>query len=58
MISKGDFLVIHELFAKGYSIRKIAKMVNLDRKTVRRRLHQVDYKEMTKSYVKESILEP
>ena len=43
MISKGDFLVIHELKSKGYSIRAIARMLKIDRKTVTRKLEQVDH---------------
>lgn len=43
MISKGDFLVIHELKSKGYSIRAIARMLKIDRKTVTRKLEQADH---------------
>ena len=43
MISKGDYIVIHELYEKGYSIRKIAKMLKIDRKTITRRLKQNNY---------------
>lgn len=59
MISKGDFIVIHELYAKGYSIRKIAKMVKLDRKTVTRKLKESSYpKVIIRKVNKPSILEP
>lgn len=57
MISRGDFVVIHELYAKGYSIRKIAKMLKIDRKTVTRRLKQADYKEQIRSTKKELVLD-
>jgi DNA-binding CsgD family transcriptional regulator len=35
MISKSEFIVIHDLKAKGYSLRKIAKLLNMDRRTVK-----------------------
>ena len=34
MISYEEFTVIHTLHKKGYSIRKIAQIVGLDRRTV------------------------
>lgn len=49
MISRGNFIVIHELREKGYSIRKIAKILKLDRKTVTRRLNQIDYQPQTRT---------
>ena len=59
MISKGCFIVIHELRAKGYSIRKIAKLTNMDRKTVARRLQQTDYAPMAMKIAnRQSLLEP
>ena len=45
MISKGEYIVIHDLFAKGYSIRKIAKLLKLDRKTVTRKLRDPEYQD-------------
>jgi transposase len=38
MISKKDFIVIHELYNKGYSIRKISKILKLDRRTISKHL--------------------
>ena len=38
MISKEDFIVIKALKAKGHNISEIAKLMQLDRKTVRKRL--------------------
>lgn len=59
MISKGDFLVIKELKARGYSNRRIAKMLKIDRKTVARKLSQDGYCEAASRIVgKPSILEP
>jgi transposase len=40
MISKEEFVMIHTLKAKGYSIRAIAKAVGLDRRTVAKRLKE------------------
>lgn len=40
MISKEDFIVVHSLHDKGYSIRAIAKMTKLNRRTVAKRLKQ------------------
>ena len=58
MISRGNFTVIHELRDKGYSIRKIARILKLDRKTVTRRLKQIDYQSQTRTTKKETILDP
>lgn len=40
MISKKDFIVIHELHKKGFSNRKIAKLLNIDKRTVAKRLEE------------------
>ena len=40
MISKEEFIVIHTLKEKGYSIRHIAKTLCLDRRTVTKRLKE------------------
>ncbi len=59
MISKGDFLVIHELKSKGYSIRAIARMLEIDRKTVTRKLNQEDHTPVKRSVTRtESKLDP
>lgn len=38
MITEKDFIVLHELHKKGYSIRQIANLLKMDRKTVAKRL--------------------
>lgn len=59
MISKGDYIVIKDLYAKGKSIREIAKLLKLDRKTVTRRLQQTTYPESNPRVItKPSLLEP
>jgi len=40
VISKEEFIVIHTLKAKGYSIRHIARTLGLDRRTVTKRLKE------------------
>ena len=50
MISKEEFIVIHTLKNRGYSIRAIARAVGLDRRTVAKRLKEKDlqaYKKIT-----------
>ena len=49
MISKGDFMSIHELYEQGTSIRQIAKIMQLDRKTVTRKIRQNEYSKATRS---------
>lgn len=39
MITKGDYLLIKDLFARGMSISDIAKKLEIDRKTVRKYLN-------------------
>ena len=58
MILKGDFLVIHDLYKQGTSIRKIARMLEIDRKTVRRALQQPKQIAIERSINTESKLEP
>ncbi|WP_456456961.1 IS21 family transposase [Nitratifractor sp.] len=48
MISQEEFTVIHTLKAQGYSIRAIARMTGLDRRTVSRRLKQSERKPYAK----------
>ena len=31
MISKGDFIVIQDLHAKGHSVKEIARLMNINR---------------------------
>lgn len=40
MISQEEFIMIHTLRKQGYSLREIAKISGIDRKTVRKRLKQ------------------
>lgn len=59
MISKGDFLVIKDLYAKGKSIRQIAKLLKIDRKTVAKKLHDSEHQEAApRTISKPSILDP
>ncbi|MCE3269050.1 MAG: transposase of ISGsu6, family [Burkholderiales bacterium] len=58
MISRGDYIVIHELYAKGYSIRKISRTLKIDRKTVTRRLREASYKSQTRTAKKAGVLAP
>lgn len=58
MISRSDFIVIHDLYNKGYSIRKIARELKLDRKTVTRKLREAEYKANITRVAPLSKLEP
>lgn len=58
MISKEDFIVVHALFEKGYNISEISKLVKLDRKTVRKRLNEVELVTPSRTTVQPSKLEP
>ena len=44
MITQEEFIVIHSLYEKGHSISEIARITKLNRRTVRRRLQEVDLK--------------
>lgn len=44
MIDKEEFIVIHTLHKRGYSIRAISKIVGLDRRTISKRLQEKDLK--------------
>ena len=57
MVSKSEYIVIHDLFAKGYSIRKIAQMLKIDRKTVTRKLRAPEFQGMVRGRNKESLLD-
>lgn len=51
--------MIHELKAKGYSIRLIAKLLKIDRRTVSKKLTEADYHgSLSRIIKKPSILEP
>ena len=49
MISKEDFIVIHTLYEKGHNISEISKLTKLDRKTVRKRLKEVNLAPSTRT---------
>ena len=55
MINKEDFTVIHTLRKKGYSIRAISKIVELDRRTVAKRLKEDEIKPYTRSNYKSKL---
>ena len=42
MISKEEFIVIHTLYKKGYSMRAISRELGIDRRTVKKRLLEKD----------------
>jgi transposase len=59
MISKGDFIVIEDLHSKGYSIRYIAKLLKINRRTVTKKLKETQYHgAASRKITKPSILEP
>lgn len=58
MITKEDFIVIHSLHQKGHNISEIARLTNLNRKTVRKKLHDVELKASKRLILKQSKLEP
>ncbi len=58
MISKEDFIVVHALYEKGHNISQIAELTKLDRKTVRKRLHEVDLVKPKRIITKPSKLDP
>jgi transposase len=59
MISKGDFIVIKDLHAEGRSIREIARLMKINRRTVSKKLKESEYQPPTpRNITKHSILEP
>ena len=58
MISKGNFIVIKDLYAKGHSIREIARLLKINRRTVAKKVRDVEYKHGSRVLTKPSILEP
>lgn len=58
MISKKDFIVIHELYKQGYSIRKISQILKLNRRTISRHLKNECLIPVTRIYTKPTKLEP
>ncbi len=59
MISKGDFIVIQDLHAKGHSIREIARLMKINRRTVSKKLKESEYQPPAlRNITKLSILEP
>ena len=57
MIDKEEFTVIHTLHKRGYSIRAIAKIVGLNRRTVSKRLKESELKPF-KKIIHKSKLDP
>jgi len=59
MISKGNFIVIKDLYAKGHSIREIARLLNINRRTVAKKVRDAEYQRgSARVLTKPSILEP
>lgn len=58
MISKEDFIVVHALYDKGCNITDISKLTKLDRKTIRKRLKEVNLLPTPQVITKVSKLEP
>ncbi len=58
MISKEDFIVVHALYEKGHNISEISKLTKLDRKTVRKRLNEIDLAPSSRIVTQPSKLEP
>lgn len=58
MISKEDFIVIHALYEKGHNVSQIATLTKLDRKTVRKRLKEVNLAKSTRTVTRPSKLDP
>ena len=55
MIDKEEFIVIHTLHKRGYSIRAISKIVGLDRRTISKRLQEKDLKPYKKIEYKSKL---
>ncbi|WP_198306472.1 IS21 family transposase [Arcobacter vandammei] len=55
MIDKEEFIVIHTLHKRGYSIRAISKIVGLDRRTISKRLKEKDLKPYKKIEYKSKL---
>lgn len=55
MITKKDYIVIHTLKHKGYSIRQIFKIVGYNRRTILKRLKQEDLKPYKKRVYKSKL---
>lgn len=55
MIQTEEFIVIHTLYKKGYSIRSIAKISKLDRRTVSKRLKEEEMKPYEKRDFKSKV---
>jgi len=57
MIQTEEFIVIHTLYKQGHSIRSIAKIMKLDRRTVAKRLKEEEMKPYEKRSYK-SLVDP
>jgi transposase len=55
LISKEEFVMIHSLKAQGYSIRAIARMSGLNRRTVSKRLKEETLKPYKKRKFKSKL---
>jgi len=55
VIDKEEFIVIHTLHKRGYSIRAISKIVGLDRRTISKRLKEKDLKPYKKIEYKSKL---
>ena len=55
MIDKEEFTVIHTLHKRGYSIRSIAKIVGLNRRTVTKRLKESELQSYKKTTYKSKL---
>lgn len=55
MIDKEEFIVIHTLHKRGYSIRAISNIVGLDRRTISKRLKEKDLKPYKKIEYKSKL---
>lgn len=58
MIKKEEYIVIHELNKKGYSLRQIGRMMKLDRRTIKRALTEPEYIKPTRVKKVISKLDP
>ena len=58
MITQGEFIMIHELKKQGHSIRAIARITKIDRKTVTKQLQKAKLHVAVRRIDKPLKLEP
>ena len=58
MITQGEFIMIHELKKQGHSIRAIARITKIDRKTITKQLHRDGLHIIVRRTTRPSKLEP